>query len=297
MFKHVTKSRKLAKHQREARLSDEDSSGASASEPELDSDASGSDGSDSEGSDSDSEFEQDEPQTPEEEEELLSPAPGYPSIEQAVVDPIALPTHEEGRDGELVEKEGLAPVCVVCVNKVLKAGTMLEVHKKSKVRSDQCRIQGQGRGWRLPTRARGGLPPQPRPAFKTTCSSVAVLTILSLFTGSSPPARPLRRPRQVGRVRPLAPPPRRSLPRRPPRRQHREPRSPSPSPRSFHLHLRPRCRSDAGGARRDGRGRAPLVGPEERSAQGQGRGRGARQARGPARGQAGEELEEAGGAE
>ena len=134
MFKHVTKSRKLAKHQREARLSDEDSSGASASEPELDS-ASGSDASDasdSEGSDSDSEFEQNEPETPEE-EELLAPAPGYPSIEEALTNPIAQPTHEEGKDGELVEAAGLAPVCVVCVSKVLKAGTMLEVHLKSKV--------------------------------------------------------------------------------------------------------------------------------------------------------------------
>lgn len=137
MFKHVTKSRKLAKHQREARLSDEDSSGASASEPELDSasDASGSDASDSEGSDSDSEFEKDEPETPEE-DELLSPAPGYPTIEEALANPIAQPTHEEGKDGELVEAQGLAPVCVVCVNKVLKAGTMLEVHKKSKVSSN-----------------------------------------------------------------------------------------------------------------------------------------------------------------
>lgn len=205
MFKHVTKSRKLAKHQREARLSDEDSSGASASEPELDSaSGSGSDASDSEGSDSDSEFDKDEVEAVEEEEELLAPAPGYPTIEEAVADPIAQPTHEEGKDGELVEATGLAPVCVVCVNKVLKAGTMLEVHKKSKVRQPVGRARPGQRCLPSPGWGRAGLRRHSRVSSRL---SSHVLSVPLLFGRTISVATPASSPtsRATSSTRPTSP--------------------------------------------------------------------------------------------
>lgn len=132
MFRHVQKQRKLAESNKELQLSDEDSSGNSASEGEEDS-ASEQSGSEDESGDEESGDEEEgsegeESAGQEEEEELLPPPPGYPTAEEALKNPIALP------DSDGLATADIVPVCVVCPSKALKPGKMLEVHLGSKVR-------------------------------------------------------------------------------------------------------------------------------------------------------------------
>jgi hypothetical protein len=130
---------------------DEDSEGSEEDDDEEDEDedeemASGADGS---GDDSDDEglvMDANDPTVP------RKPPSGFPTAVEALSDPIAssvnlLPADERpasaskktGEDDDTEEKEEedeeLPLVCVVCPNKVLKKGKMVQVHLGSKVRS------------------------------------------------------------------------------------------------------------------------------------------------------------------
>lgn len=124
-YKHVSKQRKLAEQNKELQLSDEDSSGNSASEDEgSDSDSEfGSEASGTGGESDGEEVGSDDEEEEEGEEELLPPPPGFPTALEAVEKPVG---EDPGGNGENV-------VCVICPDKVLKKGRMLEVHLGGKV--------------------------------------------------------------------------------------------------------------------------------------------------------------------
>ena len=107
-------------------MSDEDSSGNSASEDEG-SDSDSEFGSEASGSGGESDGEEGgsggEEEVDEEEDELLPPPPGFPTALEAVEKPVG---EDPGGNGENV-------VCVICPDKVLKKGRMLEVHLGGKV--------------------------------------------------------------------------------------------------------------------------------------------------------------------
>lgn len=132
MYKHVAKQRKLAENNKQVALSDEDSSGNSESESEASSNSeSGSDseGSEGEGDEFDEAMEELEIET-EKEEELLPPPAGFPTALEATKNSIV--------DSTLVGVEGAlenSMICVICPEKALKKGRMLEVHIAGKVSS------------------------------------------------------------------------------------------------------------------------------------------------------------------
>ena len=142
MYKHVAKQRKLAASNKELRLSDEESSGDSASEiSNSDSDSNTDAGSSDEAGEGavdeindmlagGSEGEDD---GEEEEEELGPPSAGYPTALEALeAGRSIVEVEEEGEAGSKADKD-VVLVCVVCPNKVLKLGKMLEIHLGSKV--------------------------------------------------------------------------------------------------------------------------------------------------------------------
>ena len=147
MYKHVAKQRRLASHNKEAHLSDEDSSGDEEEQQELElgSNASDLNSEGSEGSnDDDDEMllpSDDEQQEAEEEDDgqLQPPPPGYPTAAAALEMPI-VDTALAGGEEKLAEDDEAPLICVVCPTKVLKKGKMLEVHLGSKVRCCWTRV-------------------------------------------------------------------------------------------------------------------------------------------------------------
>ncbi|GAA5880513.1 hypothetical protein JCM16303_005411 [Sporobolomyces ruberrimus] len=151
LFKQVTAQQKRSKRKAEALLSDEEGNDSSSDEELLDSD-SGESGSGSDESDSEIEGDEDEellgpgedddeePQVLDEDEPRPPPA-GFPTAKAALENTVASTAAliaemdaEKGEDGKTEEDdEEEAPlVCVVCPNKILKPGKMVEVHLASK---------------------------------------------------------------------------------------------------------------------------------------------------------------------
>lgn len=155
LFKQVTAQQKRSKRKAEALLSDEEGNDSSSDEELLDSDSgesgSGSDESDSEvEGDEDEELlgpEEDDDEEPQvlDEDEPRPPPAGFPTAKAALENTVASTAAliaemdaEKGEDGKTEEDdEEEAPlVCVVCPNKILKPGKMVEVHLASKVSLD-----------------------------------------------------------------------------------------------------------------------------------------------------------------
>ena len=142
MYKHVAKQRKLAASNKELRLSDEESSGDSASEiSNSDSDSNSDAGSsDEDGGDAIDEIDEmlaggsgGEDEEEEEEEEMGPPPAGFPTALEALEAGRSIAeVEEEGETASKADKD-VVLVCVVCPNKVLKLGKMLEIHLGSKV--------------------------------------------------------------------------------------------------------------------------------------------------------------------
>lgn len=129
MYKHVAKQRKLAENNKQVALSDEDSSGNSDSESESSSNSDSSSGNEeSEGGDEFDEIMEEPEIEKEKEEELLPPPTGFPTALEATKNSIV--------DSILVGVEGAldnSMICVICPEKALKKGRMLEVHLSGKV--------------------------------------------------------------------------------------------------------------------------------------------------------------------
>ncbi|GAA5903469.1 uncharacterized protein JCM6883_005011 [Sporobolomyces salmoneus] len=150
LFKQVTAQQKRSKRKAEALLSDEENSSSDEEQLDAGSDSeagSGSDESDSELDGEDEELvgasDEEEEGEPEvlDEDEPRPPPVGFPTakeaLENTVASTAALIAEMDAEKGE-GEKENAeddeeAPlVCVVCPNKILKPGKMVEVHLASK---------------------------------------------------------------------------------------------------------------------------------------------------------------------
>lgn len=130
MYKHVSKQRKLADQKKQVVLSDE----SDDSDDEVDNLSSASSGSESgSGSEEEESGDEDEEEEDEEEEQeqvaLKPPPASYLTVAEALKDPIVYPV-EAGGDATDPEV-----VCVVCTDKALKKGKMLDVHLASNVSS------------------------------------------------------------------------------------------------------------------------------------------------------------------
>ncbi|GAA6014173.1 hypothetical protein JCM11491_004128 [Sporobolomyces phaffii] len=153
LFKQVTAAQRRSKRKAEALLSDEEGNDSSSDEDRLDSDASASDDSGSDEDEDEDEDEDDEvlgsaSEDDDEEPEVLDedeprpPPVGFPTAHEALENTVASTAAliaemdaEKGDDAAASggEDDEEAPlVCVVCPNKILKPGKMVEVHLASK---------------------------------------------------------------------------------------------------------------------------------------------------------------------
>ncbi|GAA5996356.1 hypothetical protein JCM5350_006831 [Sporobolomyces pararoseus] len=153
LFKQVAAQQKRSKRKAEALLSDEEDNDSSSDEEQqfdLNSDEeSGSDESDSEGDDleslvgsgSEGEDDDEEPEVLDEDEPRPPPV-GFPTAKEALENTVASTAaliaemdaekDEEEKKEEVDDEEEAPLVCVVCPNKILKPGKMVEVHLASK---------------------------------------------------------------------------------------------------------------------------------------------------------------------
>lgn len=128
MYKHVSKQRKLADKNKQVVLSDESDDSDDEQLENSSSEAKSGSGSGEAEESEKAEEEEKQEEEEEKEEEVLNPPPtGYPTVTEALKDPIVYPV-EAGGDGSEPEV-----VCVVCPDKALKKGKMLEVHVASNV--------------------------------------------------------------------------------------------------------------------------------------------------------------------
>ncbi|GAA5823878.1 hypothetical protein JCM5353_006391 [Sporobolomyces roseus] len=153
LFKQVTAQQKRSKRKAEALLSDEEGNDSSSEEElELSSDeeeGSGSGEDESEdgdeveelvGSAGEGESDEDEEDLVLEEDQARPPPAGFPTAKEALENTVASTAAliaemdaEKGEEAKEDDDEEEAPlVCVVCPNKILKPGKMVEVHLASK---------------------------------------------------------------------------------------------------------------------------------------------------------------------
>lgn len=154
LFKQVTAQQKRSKRKAEALLSDEEGNDSSSEEElELSSDEEeGSESGEDESEDGDEveelvgsagegESDEDEEDLVLEEDQARPPPAGFPTAKEALDNTVASTAAliaemdaEKGEEAKEDDDEEEAPlVCVVCPNKILKPGKMVEVHLASKV--------------------------------------------------------------------------------------------------------------------------------------------------------------------
>ncbi|GAA5842797.1 hypothetical protein JCM3766R1_007164 [Sporobolomyces carnicolor] len=147
LFKQVAAQQKRSKRKAEALLSDEEDNDSSSDEEQLDLGSSDESGSDFEG-DEDEDFvgsddaEDDDDEEPEvlDEDEPRPPPVGFPTAREALDNTVAstalliaeMDAEKSGDEKEDDDPEEAPLVCVVCPNKILKPGKMVEVHLASK---------------------------------------------------------------------------------------------------------------------------------------------------------------------
>lgn len=157
LFKQVAAQQKRSKRKAEALLSDEEDNDSSSDEEQLDLGSSDESGSDFEGDEDEDlvgsdDAEDDDDEEPEvlDEDEPRPPPVGFPTAREALDNTVAstalliaeMDAEKSGDEKDDDDPEEAPLVCVVCPNKILKPGKMVEVHLASKVRLPSRAVLG-----------------------------------------------------------------------------------------------------------------------------------------------------------